>query len=248
MKLILVSDPHLVVPGVTLFGRDPLANLAACIASINREHADADLVVFAGDITNDGEAEAYAAFAGLAGRLLPPFRIVPGNHDARAALLAACPDTPQADGFIQSSQDVGTTRLILLDTLWPGHVAGLLCDRRLAWLDRELASAGEALLVMHHPPCAIGIPSLDDSHLANPESLLRILRGHGNVRHIFAGHVHRLSHGSWHGIPFTTMRGTSHQSALKFSGPHEVSFEAPTYSVVLSGPDGIVVHSCEFET
>lgn len=246
MKLILVSDTHLVAPGERLFGLDPLANVEACIESINRDHADADLVVFAGDLTDAGAAAAYEALAVRIGALVPPWRMTMGNHDDRSAFLAAFPDAPAENGFVQSSADFGATRVILLDTLWPGQVAGRLCEARLAWLDRELAGARDALVVVHHPPLAIGIPSLDETRLSDADALLAILRRHGNVRHLFAGHVHRLSHGHWHGIPCTTLRGTNHQSALKFSGPHEVSFESPAYAIVVAAPDGFAVHFQEF--
>ena len=246
MKLILVSDPHLVKPGEELFGSDPLANFEACIASINREHADADLVVFAGDITNDGEASAYAAAADRLEELVPPYRLIPGNHDERSGFARAFPASTNEDGFAHASLDGDGTRLILLDTLWPGNVAGQLCGKRLAWLDGELAAASDALLVMHHPPFEIGIPSMDDCRLREPELLLEVLRLHGNVRHIFAGHVHLFSSGHWDGIPFTTLRSTNHQSALAFTGPHRLSFEPPAYHIVRQIDQGIVTHLCEF--
>ncbi|MCG8273848.1 phosphodiesterase [Aquamicrobium sp. NLF2-7] len=246
MKLVIVCDLHLATPGERVHGLDPLAGLDACIDAINREQPDADLVVFAGDLANDGELAAYAALARRIDTLMPPHRFMMGNHDDRAAFLTAFPDTAADDGFIHSSADLDGTRLILLDTLWPGHVAGTLCDARLAWLDRQLSGARDALLVMHHPPHAIGIESLDECRLSNPDALLRVLDRHGNVRHIFAGHVHRLSHGSWHGIPCTTLRGTNHQTALKFSGPHEVSFEQQAYAIVVATEDGFTVHVQDF--
>lgn len=247
MKLILVSDLHLVAPGEKLFGFDPLSNLEACIESINAEHADADLVVFCGDITNDGLPAAYAAAAEKLKALRPPFRIVPGNHDDRAALIAAFPEAASGDGFTHAAIDAGGKRLLLLDTLWPGHVDGQLCDQRLAWTDRELGKTSDALVVMHHPPFEIGVASMDDCRLTDPDRLLEIFKRHGNVRHIFAGHVHIFASGHWGGIPFTTLRSTNHQSALAFSGPHRVSFEPPAYHIVLSTNAGIVVHMREFE-
>lgn len=246
MKVILVSDLHLVAPGVHLFGLDPLQQLERCIAAINTDHGDADLVIFAGDLTNDGEASAYAALAERLAGLAVPYRLMMGNHDDRERFGAAFPDAPDVDGFFQTAIDIGKTRLILTDTLWPGKVDGLLCEGRLAWLDGQLADAGEVLLFMHHPPFAIGIEALDACRLSNPQDLLEIIRRHGNVRHIFAGHVHRQSQGDWHGIPFTTVRGTSHQSALKFKGPHEISFEAPAFSIILANSDTLVVHAQEF--
>ena len=38
MKIIQVTDLHLVTPGQTLCGLDPLARLQACIADINQNH------------------------------------------------------------------------------------------------------------------------------------------------------------------------------------------------------------------
>lgn len=247
MKLVIVSDLHLVTPGATLFGLDPLERLEACIGDINANHADADLVVFAGDLTDDGRADAYAALADRLGLLLPPHRLMLGNHDDRAAFRQVFADAPEVDGFLQSRADIGGLRLIFLDTLWPGHVEGQLCNRRLAWLDEQLASVADALVFLHHPPMPIGIASLDACRLSDPDALLALLKARGNVRHLFAGHVHRLSHGNWDGIPFTTVRGTSHQSALRFDGPHAISFEASAYSIVLAGRKGVVVHTQEFE-
>lgn len=246
MKLVIVSDLHLVAPGETLFCLDPLANLDACITSINEKFADADLVVFAGDLTNDAEPDAYAALAKRIPSLLPQHRMMMGNHDDRARFQAAFPDALVENGFVHSAVDCGSTRILMLDTLWPGHVEGQLCGRRLEWLDRQLAGAQDALIVMHHPPAPIGIASVDDSRLSNAGDLSAVLRRHGNVRHIFAGHVHRLCHGMWNGIPFTTMRSTCHQTALEFAGPHELSFEKPAYTVVMSQPAGLIVHTHEF--
>ena len=248
MKIILVSDLHLVAPGETLFGMDPLRGLETCIADINRTHADADLVVFAGDLTNDGEAAAYEALAERVAHLAPPHRFMMGNHDDRARFLRMLPQPADEDGFVQSSVDIDGARIILLDTLWPGHVAGLLCDARLKWLDRRLGATAKALIFLHHPPFRLGIPALDECRLSEPDRLLSLIRKHGNVRHLFAGHVHRLAHGSWQGIPFTTVRGTNHQSALRLDGPHEVSFESPAYGVVLVDRDEVIVHTQEFST
>ncbi|MCB4771155.1 phosphodiesterase [Ancylobacter sp. Lp-2] len=245
-KIIQVSDLHLVSPGGMLQGSDPLARLEDCLADLNRHHADADLVVFSGDLTDDGEPAAYAALATRLTALKAPWRLMMGNHDDRAASAAAFPGVAGADGFVQAAIDLGDWRAVLLDTHEPGHVEGRLCAARLDWLDAALAGASNVLIFLHHPPVAIGIPSLDNSRLAEADRLAAVLRRHGNVRHLFAGHVHRLASGLWEGLPFATVRSTNHQSALAFSGPHRVSFEPPAYAVILAGQDGIAVHQQEF--
>ncbi|SMH37105.1 phosphodiesterase [Mesorhizobium australicum] len=248
MKIVLVSDLHLVAPGESLFGLDPLKHLEDCIADLNRHHTDADLVVFSGDLTNDGEASAYAALAERLADLAAPYRLMLGNHDDRAAFANAFPQAAMQDGFAQCYVDLPQFRAVLLDTLQPGQVEGRLCETRLTWLDDALEGGRDTLLFLHHPPFPIGVPSLDGSRLLDADPLLDVLRRHGNVRHIFAGHVHRFAGGVWRGIPFTTVRGTNHQSALELDGPHAVSFEAPAYALVLADGDGLVVHMHEFPT
>ncbi len=67
MKLIHITDTHLVAPGMKLYGLDPRARLDAAIADINRHHADAELVVVTGDLTNWGEVEAYSRLSAQEG-------------------------------------------------------------------------------------------------------------------------------------------------------------------------------------
>jgi 3',5'-cyclic-AMP phosphodiesterase len=247
MKIIQVSDLHLTLPGGKLSGIDPLTRLEDCIADLNRHQADADLVVFSGDLTNDGEPEAYAALKERLADLAAPYRLMMGNHDDRAAFRAAFPQAAHEDGFIHSSIDLPDGRIILLDTLEPGHIEGRLCEARLAWLDGALAGAPQgAFLFLHHPPFPIGIPSLDKWRLADAEALGEILLRHANVRHIFAGHVHRFAAGTWSGIPFVTVRSTAVQSALQLTGPYKPSFEAPAYAVILAEAGGVVAHLHEF--
>lgn len=247
IKIVHVSDLHLVAPGETLFGLDPLAQLEACINDINLHHADASLVIITGDLTERGEPAAYAALASKLESLAVPYRLTLGNHDNRGAFRAAFPQEPTDDGFVQSIVDTPEGRLILLDTLDQGNVGGRLCSVRLDWLNAQLETAtSRVLLFMHHPPFPTHTPSLDDALLADHEELRQVILRHGNVHHISAGHVHRAMSGTWAGVPFNAVRGTSHQSALKFQGPYEAGFETPAYSVMLLDNDGIVIHLCEF--
>ncbi|MCA1953346.1 MAG: metallophosphoesterase, partial [Hyphomicrobiales bacterium] len=95
MKLIHLTDTHLVLPGQMLYGLDPAARLAAAIADINAQHADADLCVVTGDLTHWGEPEAYALFRERMADLRVPHVAMVGNHDRREACLAALPTAPQ---------------------------------------------------------------------------------------------------------------------------------------------------------
>jgi 3',5'-cyclic AMP phosphodiesterase CpdA len=248
-KLIHVTDLHLPLPGTLLYGLDPYARLDACIAHINTNHADADLVIITGDLTDNGDAAAYAALAERLPNLVPPVRLLIGNHDDRATFFATFPNVVPASGFAQGSADLDEARVVWLDTLRTGHVEGELCETRLQWLDAALSETGDAptFVFMHHPPFAIHLPALDGIALRGGDAFHARLAQHGNVRHIFAGHVHRPASGTWHGIGFNTMPGTSHQSAAFFAESRfEVTLEAPAYGVVFIENDSVVVHTINF--
>ena len=92
---------------------------------------------------------------------------------------------------------------------------------------------------MHHPPFNIGIPTLDRINLQEDKLRIRqIVNDFPNIKHLFFGHVHRPVSGSWHGIPFSTLRGTNHQVQLdlKTEDYLSISHEPPAYCVILLEP------------
>lgn len=76
MKLIQITDTHLVGPALRLYGLDPRARLDAAVADINHHHADAELVIVTGDLTHWGEVDAYRNFRTA---MRPPARALHGS-------------------------------------------------------------------------------------------------------------------------------------------------------------------------
>lgn len=143
----------------------------------------------------------------------------------------------------------GGQRFIFLDTLNAGRVEGRLCATRMAWLREQLKAAGAlpVYLFTHHPPFRIHMPPLDACRLLDDDELLDLCRAHGQVRHIFSGHVHRTVHGVRGGIAWSAIKGTNHQSALQFDPVRFItSLEPPEYALVLAQPQSVVVHHCAF--
>lgn len=253
MKLIHLTDTHLVQPSLKLYGLDPQARLAAAVADINAHHADAALAVVTGDLTHWGEPEAYAAFRAVMDTLALPYVVLLGNHDKRATALASLPVAPQdSNGFVQGYRDTPQGRFIFLDTLDDSSHAGQLCPKRLAWIEATLEGTGPdqpIFFFMHHPPFEVGVHDMDRIALAERDAFRDVIEPYrGRIRHLFFGHVHRPINGNWNGISFSTLRGTSHQVWFDLSKDcaHLASHEPPAYGVVLISKHSVVVHAHDF--
>jgi Icc protein len=251
LKFIHITDTHLVEQGQALYGLDPCRRLARCLDSVIQDHSDAELCVVTGDLAHLGHRDAYRQLAEQLGRLSMPVLLILGNHDNRANFREFFPQAQtNANGFVQYEAPIGQYRGIFLDTNEPGVSYGVLCEKRAQWLADRLAEDDQpVLLFMHHPAFVLGIPSMDRIALLDTKPFQAALEGHTHrIKHLFFGHIHRPIFGSWRGIPFSTMRGTNHQVALRLDDTGKIpgSHEPPQYSVVLLNEESITVHVHDF--
>lgn len=254
MKIVHLTDTHFVPQGETLYGGDPQDTLRKAVTDINRHHSDADLVVVTGDLTHWGEPAAFENLARTFDSLVPPLRLLIGNHDDRKNFSTAFPDQPIDDnGFVQSVMSTSVGHFLFLDTNLEGTHGGWYCDKRHDWLSDRLQMAVEAdqsvFLFMHHPPFPIGLAPLDAISLQEPEKFWETINPYAHhIRHLFFGHIHRPLSGQWRGISISTLRAMNHQCWLDFSTLDSIagSFEPPAYSVVFIDDDSVIVHTHDF--
>ncbi|MCV9962497.1 phosphodiesterase [Pararhizobium sp. BT-229] len=257
-KLIVFTDLHIVPEGQSIIGLDPFQRFSAGIAHVNRYHADADRVIIMGDLAHQADRASYERLKALLDRLVPPLAITIGNHDRRDTFLEVFPEVAQdEDGYIQEVIDLPDCRLVILDTLfappydYPRSHAGFLCTRRLAWLDRQLETAGDlpVLLFMHHPPHATGFTAMDMMRLINEVDFYEVVKRRGNVLHIFAGHVHRTISGSSRGIPFSVFKSPAYQQPMPFdtTDPSLAVDEPAAYGIAIMTDTGVLVHTEDYE-
>lgn len=259
-KLIVFTDLHMRPEGQTIIGLDPFRRLETGIAHVNAYHPDADGVVITGDLTHHGDVVSYRRLKTLLDRFIPPLFLAVGNHDNRENFLSVFSETEtDENGFVQRVVDFADCRAIILDSLfappydYPVSHAGFLCRERMEWLDSALAAAKEAgkpaLIFMHHPPHSTGFTGMDLIKLANEEEFYALLETHGNVRHIFAGHVHRTINGSHRGIPYSIFKSPVHQQPMPFEAPDaSLSVDEPAaYGIVVTTKDGLQVHNEDYE-
>jgi 3',5'-cyclic-AMP phosphodiesterase len=248
MKLIHLTDLHLMPPGELLWGLDPFARFDAALNDIAAHHADADLCVITGDLTEKGDIAAYELLKERLARFPIRTQLLLGNHDDRANYLKVFGGA-DATGHVQHVMEQDGRYLFFLDTLkGPPSSAGLYDVPRQAWLNAELdrIDGSPVYLFMHHPPFDIGHPLMDLIKLDDAEEFADILIGH-DVRHIFFGHAHRTISGSWNGIAFSALPSLNHQLPLVGGSVETVySDEPPMYAVVTIADTMTLVHADAF--
>ncbi len=244
-----MNDLHLLPEGEIKRGLDTAPRFAKAIDDANRLYSDADLCVFAGDITEKADPEAYTLFDRLRAPLDLPQRVMLGNHDDRNVYLAQA-KAPMLDDerFVQGFDDIKGHRILMIDTSEPGQQS-LLCSWRLDWIAARLAEARAAelkvILLLHHNPCALQMP-VDTYRLGEPDRLLQVLRASGaEIIQILAGHCHITTAGSWGGYPCATISGNQHrvEPYLRGRTGQQTCFSEPgQFAVILSDGLNCAVH------
>lgn len=250
MKLIHFSDIHLTTPGKTIGGRDPNGNFERALSHCLNDHADAELLVITGDLSDWGDRADYIRLRDRLTALPIPVKLCIGNHDNRQTFLEVFPEAADESGFAQGVQDVSAGRCLFLDTWAPGTHAGHYCATRLAWLDARLAEQdGPFFLFMHHNPIPTHIAPVDIIRLLDDVAFRAVIARHATkVRHIFFGHCHLPLAGSTAGVPTTSLRGTNHAGIARFAEQDVLhgSDLPEAYGVVFAGADYVTVHMVEF--
>ena len=246
LKFIHVTDLHLTPPGDDLWSLNPHDRFEKCLEDIVKWHSDAEFCIISGDLTDAGSPEAYDWLRDKLAGFPIKCHLMLGNHDARDVFNSQFPDAPTDDnGFVQSAFDTDAGRFLLLDTFKGGTSAGEYCEKRRAWLGDELdkASNRPVWLFMHHPPFDISIPYMDRIKLEESHLFADVVARHGNIRHLFYGHVHRAGYVNWNGIPCTSLPAINHQVPLnREPGGNPYTDEPPMYGIVLADENQVTIH------
>jgi Icc protein len=205
MRLLQLSDTHLLAdPRSRYRQRFPQRLLEAAL--LQAADLDHDLLVISGDLCQDETWQGYARLRDLlaaSGRWGPqqtPVALLPGNHDHPGLLRAAL---GRQSTIAPALLSLAGCRVLLLDSHRAGCTGGWLGARQLSWLSGLLGAdpLTPTLVVVHHPPLAIGDREMDRIGLQDGAELLERLAGVPGLRAVLFGHVHQHWQGWLPGRP-----------------------------------------------
>ncbi len=253
LRIAHLTDPHVTAPQHRLCGLHTPSRLRQALAEIARAPAGFyDAIVITGDLTHQGERDAYEEFARCLEGTSLPIHLCIGNHDDRETFRAVFADQPRytTGDFVQYAvDDIDSHRLVILDTNLAGTARGLLCEARLGWLDETLAARPDTptLVFLHHPPFKTHIPPLDAIGLDGVDGLAAVIARHPQVRSLHAGHVHRPMYGRLGDTPVAATTSTCHQVALDLAAPDlAVTYEPPSFALILAEAGEVLCHTVHF--
>ena len=256
-KVVVFTDTHM-QPEVEDGKFHPDMQLEKGIAHVNEFNPDSELAIFCGDLTHKGTVESYEMLQRRLEDLHIPYKLLLGNHDNRENFVSVFGDSHlDENGFVQQVIEGAGINLVLLDTLngppynYPYSHQGMLCERRISWLDGQLKQAGEkpCVLFMHHPAHTTGFVAMDTIKLLDGEVFFDVANRYGNVRHIVCGHVHRTISGSHRGIPFSVFKSTVGQMPMLFDTMdfHMEVNEPSAYGILSINDETVLVQTEDFE-
>lgn len=223
-KIIVMADLHIVPETELSHSLDTNARTQAAIAFINKNHADADLLVIAGDLADHGDAASYRRFKELLPEIDLPYVVTLGNHDNRPNFLAEFGDVADPEtGKLDRAVVLDGCGVIILDSSEPGIGGGRLSAAQLDWLSKRIAeyAAMPVVVVLHHNICPLHNQN-DRIILEQREAFVEILQQHPDIRTVVSGHVHMTASGTYRGIPFSTFAGNHYSiepTLQSLSGP-----------------------------
>ncbi|MCQ4311278.1 3',5'-cyclic-AMP phosphodiesterase [Stutzerimonas sp. VN223-3] len=225
--LVQLTDSHLFAEaGGKLLGLDTAESLRRVVDLVLREHPRVDLMLATGDLSQDGSLASYERFRQLSERIDAPVRWCPGNHDELATMQQAARDSE----LMVPVLDIGAWRVVMLDTLVPGSVFGMLSAEQLELLEQTLQKSPERphLICLHHHPVIIGSRWMDNIGLHNREALFEVLDRFSCVKALLWGHIHQEFDGWRGGIRLLAAPSTGVQFAPG-SEDFQVDTLAPGY-------------------
>lgn len=190
VHVVQISDCHLSGDRQQLIsGVNPYLTLTQVIEKIFNDGEPVDLLLLTGDLTHDGEAEAYSLLQELLDPLTIPYFWLPGNHDLSGNMHSAARNPRLATKQIL----LPNWQILLLDSHVDNEINGLISQSELSWLATALKEHSDKYqaIFVHHHMLPVGCAWIDPQRIINAEQLLLLFDRSPRLRIVCNGHVHQ---------------------------------------------------------
>ena len=257
LKFIVLADLHIVPEGELSNSLDTNARLIQSIEFINKNHDDADFVIFAGDLADNGEIESYHRLKKTCKLLKLRKYFTLGNHDIRQNFLKVFNQTiTMNNGNLDHSIDTKNHKVLIIDSSHPPYKdPGLIEDSQLSWIKKELNEANDkpVIVVLHHNFVYSHVKAGNMILENNLEFSELLMHSNCEIRQVISGHIHMTTSGYFKGLPFTTFSGSHYiiEPTLNYIDgrikPPVPRREGPgQIAVVISDKESTVIHMENF--
>ncbi|SIS45191.1 metallophosphoesterase [Neptunomonas antarctica] len=239
IRIIQVTDCHLQASADHDFkGENPEQRLLATLTHIRKDHPFPDVLLLTGDLAHHGYESAYKRLQTYTQGMAKKVRWIPGNHDVAATMQ----EYTELSGKVICQ---GSWCIILLDSTAEadGKGKGSLSADELSWLNKVAAEhVGKyLLLVLHHPPLAVGSLWQDQIMLGNAQSFLSQVGGYETLKLLLCGHLHQDHQLQHNDVTVLATPATAPQFAVGTAAPELESdpyLSLPGYRVIDLFDDG----------
>ncbi|MDY7106274.1 MAG: metallophosphoesterase [Actinomycetota bacterium] len=252
--LVQLTDLHIGAPGTHPYGTDTAANLRVVAHAVRESGLEPDAVLLTGDLSDRGDAASYELLRELVRDELEPLGApvlpVVGNHDHRGTFRQAY--LGEADGRDDDPYhyvcDLDRVRIVMCDSYLAGQVTGELGAAQLAWLDDQLASAGDraTIVALHHPSVPRGVPRPADYLLEDRAALGEVLERH-DVAAVLCGHAHVSAVSHFGNTMHAVAPATAYQLDPTRGGGAARAYDACGYSVCTVRDGRAIVNAVRVE-
>ena len=211
VRIAQVTDTHILAePGALMKDMNTRASFEAVCADLFAEHADLDLLLATGDLSQDGSVSSYEYLARQFDALPCPVFCLPGNHDDTDLMR-----TQLESGSVSTAKqiEIGAWTILLLDSTIPGEVHGRITSAELDFMQAVLDEVTDrhVLVCLHHQARPAGSDWIDRLGLEDDYRLRDCLQQYAQVRGVLWGHVHQqadwqLDNISWMSSPSTCVQ------------------------------------------
>ncbi|MCP9313124.1 metallophosphoesterase [Liquorilactobacillus satsumensis] len=228
--IIQISDTHLTPDGEKpSFNQqlNPYNKLSLVFGDLKKMDTKPDLIVLTGDLIHEGKSSDYVRLQEILHakeqELGVSICVLLGNHDRTAAFYEGFLHKEAQEKYYYKVTIDGVDNYFL-DTTFGNIEQGYLDKKQLAWLEKNLAEHAKrpALIFMHHPIAGASLRYMRFSVLQNGAELLDACQK-GNVKGIFAGHIHFPTTYATAGIINAVAESTAYHIDCRSYKKHEVS-------------------------